>query len=141
MPRHTLRQRQFNDGPQNFVIAAGDDVDTGTMSDCVSIIVMSHHNGARYTRADGMHGGGGIGNCDYVGIVNASVASGAAPANSLVLIVTGHNANREDYNSSNNRQIRAARTWIQGQGYRNIKTIHGWSGAIVDEQGTATKYA
>ncbi|MGH7617882.1 MAG: hypothetical protein ACREPM_11685 [Gemmatimonadaceae bacterium] len=139
MPRHTLNQTWNNTtAAQVFFLAAGDDIDTGAMSDCVSVVVLLAPAAGRFTQAVGQHGGGGIGNVNMASILaNVPVAGRAGM---LVLIITGHNALHEDYDSSNNRAVRAAKGRLQAAGFRTIKIARGFSGAIIDDAGNMTQY-
>jgi hypothetical protein len=139
MPRHTLTQTWNNTTPaQNLFLAAGDDIDTGSMSDCVSVVVLFAAAGGHYTRAVGQHGGGGIDNVNMASILATVPAAGRGGM--LVLIITGHNATYEDYQSSNNRAVRAAKRQLQAAGLTNIRVSMGYSGAIIDDTGTPARY-
>lgn len=138
MPRHTLVQTWNNTtAPQAFNLAAGDDIDTGAMSDCVSVVVLYGAVGARYASAVGQHGGGGIGNVNMAALLN--LVPGANRANMLVFIVTGHNAVGEGYTSMNNTAIRAAKQQLLAAGFRIIRIHYGWSRAIISDTGACQK--
>ena len=136
--RYTLIQTwNATTAPQAFNLAAGDDIDTGTMSDCVSVVVLYGLIGTRYGSVVGQHGGGGIGNVNMAALLNLVPVPNRATM--LVFIVTGHNAVGEGYTSTNNKAIRAAKQKLIEAGFRFIRIHYGWSRAIISDTGDCQK--
>jgi hypothetical protein len=143
MVRHVLVQT-FNNNvpPQTLILAQNDDIDTGPMSDCVSVVILYGLGGQggaqRYQSAVGQHGGGGMGNVNLNAVMAVPPAQGRAAL--PVFIVTGHNYVDEDFNSMNNTAVRAAKQQLTLAGYRLIRIHYGWSGAIINNRAVCTKY-
>lgn len=60
-----LIQRNSRKFPAQLLPRGDDEINTGPMTECVSVIVLCNHNGNRYQQARGYHGGGGIENVNF----------------------------------------------------------------------------
>jgi len=100
---------------------------TGSMSDCVSMIVLWNPVGGVYTNVRGYHGGGGLPNVNW-GSLFAGVANHAT---TQVYMISGF-LQGSDYAQSQN--VAAVNSEIVNAGLANVTVtfIHGVSGRSID---------
>jgi hypothetical protein len=110
-------------------------IDTGFMSDCVSVVVLSNPNGqGEYQNAVGYHGGGGVENVNFgalfQNIPNLTTTLIVMVSGSLNLTTRRCKANRE--------QVRTA---AQHAGLTNVAKlyVHACSRATIDRRGNVIR--
>lgn len=72
-----LVQQNDPNGPIQTLPAGQNDVETGSMGDCVSVVVLWNNVGGQYQNVRGYHGGGGFQNVNTAGLI-AGVPNAAA---------------------------------------------------------------
>jgi hypothetical protein len=64
-----LNQQNAPNGPIQTLPGGQNDVETGAMGDCVSVVVLWNNVGGQFQNVRGYHGGGGFGNVNVAGLI------------------------------------------------------------------------
>jgi hypothetical protein len=125
-----LIMRNSETAPPQDLPAHENYVETGLMSDCVSVVVLWNPNAAGvYQNVRGYHGGGGLGHVNW----NSLFAGVWDAPNTYVVMISGSNHLAVECSKSNKEQMRAAVANADLQNIR-IKFCHGFVNARVDRR-------
>lgn len=64
-----LNQQNSPNGPIQTLPGGQNDVETGSMGDCVSVVVLWNNVGGQFQNVRGYHGGGGFTNVNAAGLI------------------------------------------------------------------------
>ena len=126
-----LKQRNANTYNAEPLPMGDNEVVTGHMGDCVSVIVLFNPNAmGNYASVRGYHGGGGLGNVNY----NSLFAGVPNLADTRIIMVSGslqnsHFARNENQNELNNQRMN------HGLGNAQVQYFHAMGNARIDRRG------
>lgn len=109
-------------------------IDTGFMSDCVSVIVLYNHDSAqnRYSNGRGWHGLGGVQVIDM-----AAMMAGVHNFNTTKVIIIPGSLGQSDFSKDMN--LEHVRAGLTAHPNVDVLYIKGHSQATVDRQGSVTQ--
>lgn len=128
-----LMQRNNPHAPAQILPAHDNQVLTGAMGDCVSVIVLYNPVGGVYQNVRGYHGGGGLGNVNFNSLFN-----GVPNLPTTQIIMVSGTLQNSFYATTTNRDRMRQEANHAGLNNAHIHCRHGFPTATIDRHGNIT---
>lgn len=130
-----LIQRNNNTSAAQILPVNDNEITTGPMGGCVSVIVLYNLNANNvYQSAKGYHGGGGLGNVNF-----NSLFANVPNVHTTMIVVASGTLQASQYAQQNNRQTIRQEANNHGLGNAYIQCCHGFGNTRVPRNGNITR--